>query len=170
MRLRETRSVQNLTFKTNIYWKFASISKSQRWIIRFSFGLLRFINGAKLRERFASGFRNKPPSKEGGKSAHTSMEEEDGGEAKMQDHMGDCLHQGKHGNAPWLRTNVRTWCDSKDPPDNLSQTGSKGPVLWSEKLTNYCVRHRSNSHSISDCCHHQGGYQANLLRVTVWGG
>ena len=134
------------------------------------FCLLGLVDGAKLWEGFPSGFWNKPPSKEGGKSAHTSMEEEDGGEAKMQDHMGDCLHQGKGGEAPGWEILIWDLERCKDPPDNLSQTGSKGPVLWSEELTNHCVRHRSNSHSIRDCCHHQGGYQANLLRVNVWGG
>ena len=31
------------------------------------------------------------------------MEEEDGGESKMEDHMGDALDQGKDGDAPLVR-------------------------------------------------------------------
>ena len=63
--------------------------------------LFCLIYGAKLGEGFPSGFWDKPPSKEGCKSTHTSMEEEDGRESKMQDHMGDRLDEGKDGDAPW---------------------------------------------------------------------
>ena len=61
---------------------------------------------------------------------------------------------------PEMRTNEGE--EGKDGPDNLSQTGAEGSVLWSEDLPHHCVWHRSNSHSISDCCHHQRGHQAHL--------
>ena len=66
-------------------------------------GLFCLIDGAKLGEGFSTGFRDEPPSKECGKSTHTSMEEEDGRKSKMQDHVGDRLDEGKDGDAPWTR-------------------------------------------------------------------
>ena len=57
--------------------------------------------------------------------------------------------------------------EGKDGPDNLSQTGAEGSVLWSEDLPHHCVWHRSNSHSISNCRHHQRHYQAHLLSFTI---
>ena len=66
-------------------------------------GLFCLIDGAKLREGFPSSFRDEPPSKEGSKSTHTSVEEEDGRKSKMQDHVGDRLDEGKDGDAPWTR-------------------------------------------------------------------
>ena len=54
-----------------------------------------------------------------------------------------------------------------DPPDNLGQAGAKGPVFWSEDFSHHCVGHRTNSHPISNCCHHQGGHQAHLLSFTI---
>ena len=60
--------------------------------------------------------------------------------------------------------NKENW---KDPPDNFSKTGAKGPVLWSEELSHHCVRHRPNSHSISNCCHHQRDHKANLLSFII---
>jgi len=63
-------------------------------------GLFCLIDGAKLGEGFSTGFRDEPPSKECGKSTHTSMEEEDGRKSKMQDHVGDRLDEGKDGDAP----------------------------------------------------------------------
>ena len=56
------------------------------------------------------GFWDKPPGKDCCKSTHTSVEEEDGRESKMQDHMRDRLDKGKDGDAP-CGEKLRGWKD-----------------------------------------------------------
>ena len=133
------------------------VYKSGPW---FKVSLLCLVYGAKLRERFPPGLRDTGPCKDSRKRADASMEEEDGGQSHVQNYVGNCLHQGKYGDAPEGKSEASI--SPTDPPDHLSQAGSEGPVLWRKELSHHCVRHRTHPHSISYCCHHQGGNQASL--------
>ena len=73
------------------------VYKSGPW---FKVSLLCLVYGAKLRERFPPGLRDTGPCKDSRKRTDASMEEEDGGQSQVQNYVGDCLHQGKHSDAP----------------------------------------------------------------------
>ena len=113
------------------------VYKSGPW---FKVSLLSLVYGAKLRERFPPGLRDTGPCKDSCKRTDASMEEEDGGQSHVQNYVGNCLHQGKHSDAPEVESEASmdqfpplthlTTCARQDPRVLCSGVKSSPTIVY----------------------------------------